>query len=94
MHACAEYGELEAVKLAVELGADVNARERIDGEGYGNQTPIYHTVTSWQNCAFPVLEWLIERGADLTVKANLRVPPVWFDEERGDAFLEDVTPLE
>ena len=93
LHACVEFGELEAVQLAVDLGADLDARGEPDGDGFGNQTPIFHAVTSFQNVSFPVLEWLISKGADLSATANLRVPPFWSDMDRGDVLMENVTPL-
>lgn len=93
LHACIEFGELEAAQLVLELGANIDAPGEPDGDGYGDQTPIYHAVTSFQNMAFPVLEWLISNGADLSVTANLRVPPFWSDMDRGDVLMEHVTPL-
>lgn len=93
LHACAEYGEVDCARLALRYGADVNARARRDGEGYGDQTPIFHAVTAFDNISFSILKWLIENGADVNASASLRVPPFWFDEERGDVLMDHVTPL-
>jgi len=94
LHICAEFGELEAARVLLSRGADVNARAKADDAGVGTETPIFHTVTSNHNRCFELLEWLIENGADLTVRATVRVPkhggPAFHDD---DTVLEDVTPL-
>ena len=85
---------MDAAKLLVDHGADVNARAKPNQDGLGDETPIFHTVTSNHNRCFEVLEWLIEKGADLSVLANVRIPlkggPAHQDD---DVILEDVTPL-
>jgi hypothetical protein len=93
LHACAEYGELDCARLALKCGADVNARALADDEGYGDQTPIFHAVTAFDNIAFAVLKWLIENGADVNTSARLRIPTFWCDMERGEVLMKDVTPL-
>ncbi|MBT4096475.1 MAG: hypothetical protein HOM68_14315 [Gemmatimonadetes bacterium] len=91
LHLCAEFGELEAARLLIRLGADVNAQSEAgpnEGQncGSGDQTPIYHAVTANSNCSFAVVQLLIEHGADLSVRATVHVPG-------ADIRLHDVTPL-
>ncbi len=83
LHMCAEYNEVEAAELLLKYGADVNARA---AHPDNNHTPVYHAVTSNFNSAFPILEWLIKNGADLSMRSTLRVPDC-------DVVLTDVTPL-
>ncbi|HXJ05327.1 MAG TPA: ankyrin repeat domain-containing protein [Candidatus Acidoferrum sp.] len=71
LHVAAEYGDVEAAKLLLERGADVNARAVVDEAGVGGQTPIFHAVTQFFDWGLPVAELLAERGADLSVRAQL-----------------------
>jgi ankyrin repeat protein len=71
LHVAAEYGNLEAAKLLLERGEDVNARAEVDEAGVGGQTPIFHAVTQFFDGGLPVAQLLVERGADLSVRAKL-----------------------
>jgi hypothetical protein len=71
LHVAAEYGNVEAVRMLLDRGADVNARARIDGNGVGGQTPIFHAVTQFWNFGLPVVELLLERGAELSLRCKL-----------------------
>src|SRR5262249_28252123 len=72
LHVAAEYGFLDATRLLLDRGADVNARADIDASGVGGQTPIFHALTHFMGVNPEVGELLIQRGADLTIRA--RVP--------------------
>jgi ankyrin repeat protein len=71
LHVAAEYGNVEAARLFLERGADVNARAVVDENGAGGQTPIFHAVTQFFDWGLPVAQLLVERGADLSVRAKL-----------------------
>jgi ankyrin repeat protein len=71
LHVAAEYGNLEAARLLVERGADVNARAMVDGRGVGGQTALYHAVTQFGDWGYAVAKYLIERGADLSLRVKL-----------------------
>jgi ankyrin repeat protein len=88
LHVAAEYGNLEAAKLLVERGADVNARAAVDEAGVGGHTPIFHAATQFYDWGLPVAEFLISRGADLSLR--VRLPGHY---ERPEEFVE-CTPLE
>jgi ankyrin repeat protein len=87
LHVAAEYGNVAAAKLLVERGADVNALADIDDLGVGGQTPIFHAATQFFDGGLPMTQFLVERGADLALRAKL---PGHY--ERPDEFVE-CTPL-
>ena len=71
LHVAAEYGNVEAARLLLERGADVNARAVVDEAGVGGQTPIFHAVTQFFDWGLLVADLLAERGADLSVRAKI-----------------------
>jgi hypothetical protein len=71
LHVAAEYGDVEAARLLIDRGADVNARATVDAAGIGGQTPIFHAVTQFHDWGLPVAQFLLERGADLSVRVKL-----------------------
>jgi ankyrin repeat protein len=71
LHVAAEYGNLAAVALLLDRGADVNTRAVVDEAGVGGQTAIFHAVTQFDDGGLPVTQLLIERGADLGVRVKL-----------------------
>lgn len=71
LHVAAEYGNVEAAKLLLERGADVNARAATGEAGVGGQTPIFHAVTQFYDWGMPVAQLLVDRGADLALRVKL-----------------------
>ena len=71
LHVAAEYGNVEAARLLLARGADVNAGAPVDSEGTGGHTPIFHSVTQFGDFGLPVTRFLVQNGADLTVRATL-----------------------
>ncbi len=88
LHVAAEYGFFDATRLLLDHGADVNGRADIDADGLGGQTPIFHALTHFEGANPEVGELLIQRGADLTIRA--RVPGHY--ERKGEIL--DVTAAE
>src|SRR5215467_1113933 len=87
LHVATEYGNVAAVALLLDRGADINARATVDEAGIGGQTAIFHAVTQFDDYGLPATQLLLERGADLTVRAKL--PD---DYERTTEIVE-CTPL-
>ena len=71
LHVAAEFGNVDAAKLLLDRGADVNARAAVDDAGVGGQTAIFHAVTQFGDRGLPMARLLVERGADLSVRVKL-----------------------
>jgi ankyrin repeat protein len=71
LHVAAEFGNLEAVKLLLDRGAEVNGKAVVDKDGIGGQTGIFHAATQPADCGLSITRFLVDRGADLTVRAKL-----------------------
>jgi ankyrin repeat protein len=71
LHVAAEFGNLEAARLLLDRGADVNARAVVDESGVGGQTAIFHAVTQNGDWGLSVAQLLVERSADLSVRVKL-----------------------
>jgi hypothetical protein len=90
LHLCAEFNSLRCAAVLLEAGADVNARADIDGTGMGGQTPIFHAVNSIFNYCRPMMELLVEKGADLDV----RTPSLlWGESADWETVIFDATPI-
>jgi len=73
----------------IELGADVDARAAVDSDGFGGQTPLFHTVNSNANRSEPVMRLLLEAGA----QADLFLHGViWGKGFAWETACFDVTP--
>ena len=68
LHICAEFNSIRCARVLLESGADVNARADRDANGLGGQTPIFHAVNSIFNYCRPMMELLVEAGADLDLR--------------------------
>ena len=82
LHVAAEFGNVEAARRLLDCGADVNARAEP-----GGQTAIFHAVSQFDDFGLPVIRLLLDRGADLSIRATL---PGHY--ERPDEVVE-CTPL-
>lgn len=90
LHVCAEYNHLECAKILVKHGAEINAKAGIDRNGFGGQTPIFHTVNQHQNVCMDMMRFLISNGADLltTVKGI-----TWGKGYEWETFIPAVNPI-
>ncbi len=87
LHVAAEFGNLDAVRLLLDRGADVNGKAVVDKDGIGGQTAMFHAATQTGDCGLSIVRFLVDRGADLTVRAKL---PGHY-EKPGE--MVDCTPL-
>jgi hypothetical protein len=90
LHICAEYNHLACAEVLVQYGMDVNVKAGIDENGFGGQTPIFHTVNQDANKCLPMLKYLISQKADL----NLTLPGlIWGKTYDWETFIPAVNPI-
>jgi ankyrin repeat protein len=90
LHICAEFNAVRCARLLLDAGANVNATAELDADGIGGQTPIFHTVNSIFNYCRPMLEILVDAGADLDVRLK---GLVWGHGADWETLVLDVTPI-
>jgi ankyrin repeat protein len=71
LHVAAEFGILDAATLLLDRGANVNGRATVNDAGVGGQTAIFHAATQFGDRGLPMVQLLVERGADLSVRVKL-----------------------
>ena len=90
LHVAAEFGNLRAARVLVEMGADVNARAAVDTHGLNGHTPLFHTVNSNGNLSAPLMRLLLDAGAQVDV----RLPGLtWGKDMPWETTVFDVTPI-
>jgi hypothetical protein len=90
LHVAAEYGNLNAARMLIELGADVNAGAGLDESGLNGHTALFHTVNSNANRSAPIMKILVDAGADCTVRVD---GVVWGKGFEWETIFFDVTPI-
>lgn len=90
LHICAEYNHLACAEVLVNHGADINAKAGIDEQGFGGQTPIFHTVNQDRNKCLDVLKFLLEKKADLNITVK---GLIWGKGYEWETFIPSVNPI-
>lgn len=90
LHICAEFNSTRCARVLLGAGADVNARADQDADGVGGQTPIFHAVNSILNYCRPVMEILVNAGADLDMRVRSLL---WGESMNWETVVYDVTPI-
>ena len=97
LHLCVDYDETAVAQWLIDRGADVNARARLDAEGFGGHTALFGCVMSQtyrcnvrRDDGFARL--LLDHGADPNVRTSLRKRLRFIDDETQHEY-RDVTPL-
>ena len=90
LHVAAEYGNADAARVLIDMGADVNAVAATDDYGLNGHTPLFHTVNSNDNRSAPIMKMLLAAGArsDVAVKGI-----TWGRGFEWETTLFDVTPI-
>jgi hypothetical protein len=90
LHICAEFNSVRCAKVLLNGGVDVNVRGEIDGDGLGGHTPLFHTVNSNHNYCRPMMDLLLDAGADVDVRLR---GLVWGEGLEWETVLFDITPI-
>lgn len=90
LHVAAEFGNINAVRVLLEAGADVDARAAVDEDGLNGHTPIFHTVNSAWNRSAPIMHMLLDAGATPDVRVN---GITWGKGMEWGTICFDVTPI-
>lgn len=90
LHICAEFNSTRCARVLLEAGADVNARADQDAAGLGGHTPIFHAVNSIFNYCRPMMEILVEAGADLEIRVGSLL---WGESMSWETVLYDASPI-
>src|SRR5688572_30954791 len=90
LHVCAEFNSVRCAKVLLNAGVDVNDRAEVDGDGLGGHTPLFHTVNSNQNHCRPMMDLLLDAGADVDVRLR---GLVWREGLEWETVVFDVTPI-
>ena len=90
LHVAAEFGRRHCVPVLLEAGADPDARAGTDAEGFGGQTPIFHTVNTHNNYCRPVMDILLDAGASVDIHVKgLR----WGLGMEWETLIPEVNPI-
>jgi hypothetical protein len=82
LHLAIDFDEDEIFEFLLAQGADVNARAKLDAEGFGGHTPLFNTVVSHGSHQGAMARRLLERGASTIVRASLRKFLDWCETPR------------
>ena len=90
LHVAAEFGCLQAARVLLAAGAEVDARAAINEHGLGGHTPLFHTVNTNAARGLPMMELLLAAGA----RTDVRIAGLtWGSGFEWETTLLDLTPI-
>jgi hypothetical protein len=90
LHICAEFNHLACAEILVKHGADINAKAGMDENGFGGQTPIFHTVNQNANNSVDMFNYLLSQPVDLKITVT---GLVWGKGYPWETFIPAVNPI-
>lgn len=90
LHICAEFNLVACAEALLKYGADVNFAAGVDEDGFGGQTPIFHTVNQNTNQSAGMLDLLVAHSADLSITVT---GLVWGKGYEWETLLPSVNPI-
>ena len=90
LHICAEHNHLACAQVLVNAGIDVNSKAGFDENGFGGQTPVFHTVNQHNNVCLDMMKFLVSQSADLT---HTVTGLIWGKGYEWETFIPAVNPI-
>ncbi|MBA4849142.1 ankyrin repeat domain-containing protein [Emticicia sp. BO119] len=90
LHICAEFNHVDCATILIGRDADINARAGFDENGFGGQTPVFHTVNQIHNQSSEMLALLLSHSADLEVTLK---GLIWGKDYPWETFIPGINPL-
>lgn len=90
LHICAEFNHVACAEVLVRHGSDINAQADIDENGFGAQTPIFHTVNQNSHNSRDMLAYLLSKSADLTITVK---GLIWGRGYPWETLIPSVNPI-
>jgi hypothetical protein len=90
LHICAEHNHLACAQVLVNAGMTVNIKAGFDGNGFGGQTPVFHTVNQHNNICLDTMKFLVSHSADLT---HTVTGLIWGKGYEWETFIPAVNPI-
>jgi ankyrin repeat protein len=72
LHLAVEYDDIDVARWLIQRGADVNTNAALDADGFGGQTPLFHTVVTLAAPDDSTARLLLEHGANPNARATIR----------------------
>lgn len=90
LHICAEFNQTDCADLLISAGADPDVQAGFDENGMGGHTPIFHTVNTHKNYAYPMLELLLQRGASTEIYLK---GLIWGKHHEWETYIPEINPI-
>jgi hypothetical protein len=90
LHVCSEFNHLACAEVLIKYGADIDAKAGFDENGFGGQTPIFHTVNQILNHSVDMLNLLLSKSADLK---HTIVGLIWGKDYEWETLIPSVNPI-
>lgn len=90
LHISAEFNHVSCAEVLVKHGSDINVTAGKDENGFGGQTPIFHTVNQNSNQSVDMLNFLLARSADLQITV---AGIIWGNGYEWETFIPSVNPI-
>lgn len=90
LHVCAEFNHLESAKVLVNYGIDIDCKSGIDKNGFGGQTPIFHTVNQNNNNSAEMMDFLLAKNSNLNYSVK---GIIWGQNFPWETFIPSVNPI-
>ncbi len=90
LHLCAEYNLVACAQVLIQAGLSVDTPAGLDEQGFGGQTPIFHTVNQNGHQSKAVFELLLNAGANLQHQVK---GLIWGQGYPWETFIPAVNPI-